>query len=56
MCKIMEDMRNESAERRSVDIALKILQDGKLSLEEVAKYSMLAIERVMKLAMPGTAQ
>ena len=36
MCKAMVDMRNESAENRSVEIAKNFLQLGKLTFEEIA--------------------
>ena len=55
MCKVMEDMRNESAERRSVEIAKNLLQLGKLTFEEIASSAGLTIERVKELAMPRTA-
>ena len=56
MCRVMEEMRNETAELRSVEIAQQMIQDGKLSLEEIARYSMLAIERVKELANPKVTQ
>ena len=56
MCKVMEDMRNESAERRSVEIAKNLLQLGKLTFEEIASSAGLTIERVKELAMPRTAR
>ena len=59
MCKVMEDMRNEAAkaavEKDRTKNALEMLADG-LSIEKVAQYSQLAIERVKELAIPGTAQ
>ena len=55
MCKVMEDMRNEAVEKDRIQNALEMLKDG-LSIEKVAKYSRLAIERVKELAMPNTAQ
>ena len=59
MCKAMEDMRNEAAktavEKDRTKNALEMLADG-LSIEKVAQYSQLAIERVKELAMPRTAQ
>jgi hypothetical protein len=59
MCKVMEDMRNEAAktavEKDRTKNALEMLADG-LSIEKVAQYSQLAIERVKELAMPRTAQ
>lgn len=56
MCKVMEDMRNESAERRSVEIAKNLLQLGKLTFEEIASSAGLTIERVKELAVPKTAR
>ena len=54
MCKVMEDMRNESAktavEKRNIEIALDMIRDGKLSLEQIAQYSRLAIDRGRELA------
>ena len=59
MCKVMEDMRNEAAktavEKDRTKNALEMLADG-LSIEKVAQYSQLAIERVKELAMLKTAQ
>ncbi len=55
MCKAMEDMRNESAENRSVEIAKNLLQLGKLTFEEIASSAGLTIERVKELASPKVA-
>ena len=59
MCKVMEDMRNEAAknavEKDRTKNALEMLADG-LSIEKVAQYSQLAIERVKELAMPRSAR
>lgn len=55
MCKVMEDMRNEAAqsavEKDRERNAIEMLADG-LSVERVAKYTQLAIERVRELAAP----
>ena len=60
MCKVMEDMRNESAkvavEKRNIELALDMIKDGKLSMEQIAQYSRLAIDRVKELAIPRTAR
>lgn len=54
MCKINEKMRNEAAEEakkeNSIDIALKMLSRGKLTIEEIAEDSGLALEEVKELA------
>ena len=59
MCKVMEDMRNEAArsavEKDRIKNALEMLADG-LSIEKVAQYSQLAIERVKELAMLKVAR
>lgn len=57
MCKVMEDMRNESLKEgmeRGVKegmkkAALRMLQAGKYALEEVAEISGLSLEDVKKL-------
>ena len=54
MCKAMEDMRNEAAERRSFEIALKMLADG-LEIEKIAEYSGLSLEKVKELAEQKSA-
>ena len=33
-----------------------MIKDGKLTLEQIAQYTMLAIERVTELAAPKAAQ
>ncbi len=56
MSKVMEEMRNESAEHRSVEIAKNLLKLGKLTFEEIASSAGLTIERVKELATPKTAR
>ena len=51
MSVIMEEMISEKAEK----IAMNMLRDGKLSLEDIAKYSELPIEKVRQLAGEKTA-
>lgn len=59
MCKVMEDMRIEAAkdavEKDRTKNALEMLADG-LSIEKVAQYTQLAIERVRELAILGAAR
>ena len=50
MCARLEKMRDETAERTKVQMAINMIKDGKLSVEQIAKYSMLAIEKVKELA------
>ncbi len=56
MCKVLEDMRTEvareTAERKSVEIALNLFKLEKLSLEEIAESAGLPLERVKELAAP----
>ncbi len=55
MCKVMEDMRNEAAqkavEKDRINNAIKMLADG-LSIDKVAQYTQLALDRVKELATP----
>ena len=51
MCKAMEDMRNDVR----IENALKMINGGKLTLEEVAEYSGLSLEKVKELAGKMTA-
>ncbi len=54
MCKMMEDMRNDVAEKAAIqertDMAKNLLAIGKLSYEEIAKCSKLTVEEVKELA------
>ena len=51
MCKMMEDMRKEADLEARISMAQNMIQDGKLSLEDIAKYSQLSLEEVKELAM-----
>ncbi len=48
VCKAMEDMRNEAAYNRSIEIACEMLKDG-LSVEKTSQYSHLSIEKVKEI-------
>ena len=50
MCKAMEDMRNETAERMKTEIAKRLLSQGKLSIEDIASAADLPVEKVRELA------
>ena len=54
MCKVLEDMRNETAERKSIEIAQRMLEDG-MEIEKVAKYSGLKLEKIQELAQQRSA-
>ncbi len=61
MCKAFEDYRQEGVEegieqgieKGRMDAARRMLQDGKLSLEKIALYSGLPLEKVRELAEPA---
>lgn len=50
MCKVVEDMINEEVRESNIEIAMRMLEDGKLSVEEVAKYFGLSEEEVKSLS------
>lgn len=50
MCDILDEMRNEAALNARIENAKKMIEDGKLSVEDIAKYSSLSIEKVRELA------
>jgi len=50
MCDILDEMRNEAEYKKACEIAKKMLSSNKLSLEEVADYSGLSLEKVRELA------
>lgn len=49
MCKVVEDMINEELKESHVAIALQMVTDGKLSVDEAAKYFNLSVEEVKEL-------
>ena len=50
MCKVIEEMRNETAERERVTIAQSLLRIGKLSMDEIAASVQLSVERIQEIA------
>lgn len=50
MCKAMEDLVKDWISDEKKSIALRMIDKGKLSLEEIAEYSDLSLEEVEKLA------
>lgn len=54
MCRLLEEMRNETAEKAKaeerVSTALKMLARGRDSIEEIAEMTGLSLEEVQKLA------
>ena len=55
MCRAMEEMRDETARKKAIEIALKMLSGGKLNMEEIAEYSGLTIDEVKELANKQSA-
>ena len=51
MCKAMDDMRNDVR----IENARKMIDSGKLSLEDIAEFSGLSIEKIRELAGNKTA-
>ena len=65
MCKAMEDMRNEAVKENaikaarsflalgklSIRMARLMIEDGKLSYEDIAMYTELTLKEVEKIAM-----
>lgn len=53
MCKIMEDMRNESLKEGikegAISTAKRMIADGILALEKTAEYAGLSLEEVKQL-------
>jgi predicted HTH domain antitoxin len=49
MSKILEDMRNETALSKSKEIAIRMIEAGKNSLEDIADYTELPLETVKEL-------
>lgn len=55
MCKAMEDMRNEAAREaekmKAIRMTRLMIEDGKLSYEDIAMYIELTLEEVEKIAL-----
>lgn len=49
MCKILEDMRNESRKQGMKETALRMLAVGKYALDEIVNISGLSLEEVKQL-------
>lgn len=55
MCKAIEDMLKETVRNCSLEIAGRLLTDGTLSVEEIAKCCELSVSEVEALAGMQTA-
>lgn len=55
MCKAMEDMRNKAAREaekmKAIRMACLMIEDGKLSYEDIAMYTEFNLKEVEKIAM-----
>lgn len=49
VCKVVVDMINEEVKENNMVIAMRMLEDGKLSVEEIAKYLGLSEDEVKSL-------
>lgn len=49
MCKVMEDMRNQTLKEGMIEVAKKMLEDGSITLEKIAEFVGLPLEEVKKL-------
>ena len=58
MCKVMEDMRNESLKEGikegAINTAKRMLEDGMLTLEKISEYAGLSLDEVKKLKTEQT--
>ena len=50
MCKVMEEMRENTKTETKIESAINLLKLGKLSVEEIAKAIGLSVEKVAELA------
>ena len=55
MCKAMEDMRNQERLERDREIALRMIQAGKYSLEEISSITELPLDEVKSLSVNQSA-
>ena len=50
MCEIWDEVRSEGEIKRACEIAIKMIKDGTLSLDKIAEYSGLSLDKVRELA------
>ena len=55
MCEAMDRIAAKRAVETRIENALKMIARGKLTLEEIAEYSGLSLEKVKELADKRTA-
>lgn len=49
MCKIMEDMRNQTLKEGMINVAKKMLEDGTITLEKIAEFVGLSVDELKQL-------
>ena len=49
MCRIMEEVREESVREAKIEIAQKMLNTGKMSYEEISEFVDLPVEEIKAL-------
>ena len=50
MCDILDEMRNEAVEKANIEHAKKMIEIGKLTIDEIVLCSGLSIDKVRELA------
>ena len=50
MGSVLDEMRKEAADKVRIENAIKMIEDGSLSLEKIAEYSGLSLEKIRELA------
>ena len=50
MCEILDEMRKEAVEKDRIENAKKMIKSGKISLEDIADFSGLSLDKVRELA------
>lgn len=50
MCKVVEDMINEEVRESNIEIAMRMLERGKMSIEEIAEDVGLSVQEVKKIS------
>lgn len=50
MCKIIEDLINEEVRESNIKIVMRMLERGKLSIEEIAEDVGLSVEEVKEIS------
>lgn len=55
MCRVMEEMRDEAVMYDRIENARKMISDGKLPLEDIARYTSLTLEKIRELAEKKSA-